>query len=481
MARLGELLVVAGLLTAEQLERALRAQVMWGARLGTNLVELGMIELDELTSHLGRQHNLPSAFARHFEKVDRELQLLLPPELAESFSCVPLMRTGARRDIVLAAASPPTKKALARIAEELFVEPNQLIVSIAAELRIRYQLERVYGIARPARFMRAPGLEATSFPQFEVLEFEDSQVDNPAQPTAAPIAIDVENERTTPLTELDLEVDIEIDADAGPATLPVRVQPPEPEVGPPNEDDLAVDTALAEQPSGTFPALAELDDLPADVAHEAAVPRAVEEESSSGRARRKYVRTIADKADSERAVARISIRRVPKTPPVGIVESSTTGKTLGEATRAIRRSTDRDRVAELCMDTLFRFAPSCHAASFMVLRGQVATSWKGFCRTGAPPPEVAVPLDQPGLVPRAAQRNATARAPASDLGPIDQLLMVTLGHSGGELVIVPISISGSVMCVLAMVAEPDAPVATPESIAAAAGAAFARLMRAASR
>ncbi len=481
MARLGELLVAAGLLTAEQLERALRAQVMWGARIGTNLVELGLIDLDELTSHLGHQHNLPSAFARHFEKVDRELQLLLPPEIAESFCCVPLMRTGERRDIVIAAASPLSRKALVKIAEEMFVEPYQLIVSIAAELRIRYQLERVYGIARPARFMRAPGLEVTSFPQFEVLEFEDSQVDNIAQPTAAPLAIDVENERTTPLTGVDLEVELEIDADAGPATLPVRVPPPEPAVGPPTEDDLAIDLALTEQPSGAFPALAELDDLPADVAHEAAVPRAVEEESSSGRARRKYVRTIADVADAERAVARISIRRVPKTPALGIVESSTAGNTLGEATRAIRRATDRDRVAELCMDALFRFAPSCHAASFMVLRGQVATSWKGFCRSGAPPAELAVPLDQPGLVPRASQRNATARAPASDLGPIDQLLMVSLGHTLGELVVVPISISGSVMCVIAMVAETDTTAATPESIAAAAGAAFARLMRAASR
>jgi len=471
MSRLGELLVATGLLTAEQLERALRAQVMWGARLGTNLVELGLIELEDLTGHLGRQHNLPAAFARHFEKVDRELQLLLPPEVAESFCCVPLMRTGARRDIVLAAASPLPRKALTMIAEELFVEPARLIVSIAPELRIRYQLERVYGIARPARFMRAPGHEVTQFPQFEVLEFEDSQVDNVVhQVTDAPIAIDADNEQTTPVFT-DLEVELEVEHGLEPATVPVRVP------APPTEDELAIEAALAEQPSGEFAAL---DDLPADVSIEAAVPRAVEEEASSGRARRKYVRTIADDPEAERAVARISIRRVAKTPPAGIIDPPT-GNTLGEATRAIRRATDRDRVAELSMDALFRFAPSCHAASLMVLRGQVATSWKGFCRSGAPPPEIVVPLDQPGLVPRAAQRKATARAPSSDLGPIDQLLMVTLGHSAGELVVVPISISGEVMCVLAMVSEVDATAATPESVAAAAGAAFARLMRHASR
>jgi class I fructose-bisphosphate aldolase len=42
MARLGELLVAARLLDQDKIERALRAQVLWGGRLGTNLIELGM-------------------------------------------------------------------------------------------------------------------------------------------------------------------------------------------------------------------------------------------------------------------------------------------------------------------------------------------------------------------------------------------------------------------------------------------------------
>jgi len=54
MPRLGELLVAAGLLTPEQVEQALRAQVLWGGRLGTNLVELHYLELDPLSAMLGR-------------------------------------------------------------------------------------------------------------------------------------------------------------------------------------------------------------------------------------------------------------------------------------------------------------------------------------------------------------------------------------------------------------------------------------------
>jgi hypothetical protein len=48
-------------------------------------------------------------------------------------------------------------------------------------------------------------------------------------------------------------------------------------------------------------------------------------------------------------------------------------------------------------------------------------------------------------------------------------------------VIVPVPIAGQVMCVIALATASDAPVTEVETIAAAAGAAFARLMRAAGR
>ena len=108
MARLGELLVASGLLTTEQIEQALRAQVMWGARLGTNLIELGFIDLDQLSTALGQQHGMPAALARHFEKVDRELQLLLSPDVAHKLTCVPLMRVGTDRKVVIASCSTNT-------------------------------------------------------------------------------------------------------------------------------------------------------------------------------------------------------------------------------------------------------------------------------------------------------------------------------------------------------------------------------------
>ena len=59
--RLGELLLEERLITPEALEEALESQVVHGGRLGTNLVELGLVAEQDLARVLGRQHNVASA------------------------------------------------------------------------------------------------------------------------------------------------------------------------------------------------------------------------------------------------------------------------------------------------------------------------------------------------------------------------------------------------------------------------------------
>ncbi len=153
--RIGDVLVGRGVISAEQLQEALRAQVMWGGRLGTNLVELQYCTLDDLSRAIGVQCGLPAALASHFEKADLELQLQVSPETADRLQALPIVRAGKR--IVIASAAPLDDKALAAIAVELGVERQMLVQSVAAEMRIRYQLELVYGLDRPQRFKRSRG------------------------------------------------------------------------------------------------------------------------------------------------------------------------------------------------------------------------------------------------------------------------------------------------------------------------------------
>ncbi len=246
------------------------------------------------------------------------------------------------------------------------------------------------------------------------------------------------------------------------------------------------------RPASASGQLAALDDFSIHAVLDEPEPPSPEDE---GRDRRRYVRTLADMVDAgvptgldHKTLGRIAIRRVSAATgepaePRGIVaiEAPTgTGGTFPDAMRLIRRGSDRERVAELAMEAIDRFAPTCEAAMILVVRGEVAIGWKGFVRNDAPPPELAVPFEDKSLVVLA-RRNLTARCSAADLAPIDRLLLEAFGREDGDLVVVPVAIAGQVPCMIAIATASDAPVAAVEAVAQAAGAAFARLMRDASR
>ena len=459
MIRLGELLVAAGALDARELEQALRAQVVWGGRLGTNLIELGFVDLDELSRALGKQHGLPAALARHFERADPELQAQFSAELAERHQCVPLLRL-AEGQVALAGMDPLDKEALAEIAAALGVAPTDLVTSIAAEQRMRYQLERVYQIVRNARFLRSRGGTIPPFPQFGDFQDEaDSEVEIP---------IDVDP---------DYPIDIDVEVSEGIA------------VGRADTDALAAAIEAAASSSMS------------------AVPRSDSE--PAGRDRRAYVKTLDEGAPAERpsrpaidrkrepskpkkALGRIAIRKVAMTPAGGIdappqaaAVEERESDSLADAAKAIRRSPDRDRVAELVIDAMVRFAPCADAAMLFVIRGGSATGWKYFCRSGADQPELAIPMDQAGLVPRVVESCMTMRGKVTELGAIDVRLLTELEPLADgelrELVVVPIAIAGKVMCLLAVATTAGEQIGSIETIATAAGTAFARLMRDAGR
>jgi hypothetical protein len=323
----------------------------------------------------------------------------------------------------------------------------------------------VYNIRRAARFLRARGKSIPPFPDFHVLpvhteleldmlpslptstqEMELYRPGDPVPESGPPAGIDDDQRDTSTWARTEPDDDL----------IPVEVIPP---AGHGDElDDLSLHAQLDDEPARSEPL-----------------------DGATGRERRTYIRTLADPAgsDSERhaLLGRIAIRKVA----VGSAPRVMAGATLGEATRAIRRSTGRDRVADLVIDTLDRFAPACEAAIMLVMRGATAIGWKGFVRGGGALGEIAVPMENGGLVPRAVELNVTLRTPWAELAAIDRLLLASLGRHSGDLVIVPISIADQVMCVIAIATGENAPLSSAEPIAAAAGAAFARLMRDASR
>ena len=92
-ARLGDMLVKAALITKEQLAQALQQQQTSGGRIGTNLVKLGVISEDDITSFLSRQYGVPSINLSHFE-IDGGVIKLIPSEIAQKHQVIPINRTG---------------------------------------------------------------------------------------------------------------------------------------------------------------------------------------------------------------------------------------------------------------------------------------------------------------------------------------------------------------------------------------------------
>jgi hypothetical protein len=448
MARLGEQLIAANIVSPDKVEQALRAQVVWGGRLGTNLIELGAIDLDELARALGQQHGVPAALARHFDKSDPALQAQLPVEVAKQFSVVPLVRLSPERIAVVAIDLLP-REALEALAAAYGVDPRDGIVySVAAEMRVYYHLERVYRIPRSTRFLRSKGATTQTF-------------------------------------EID-SVPVEIGSDADMA-IPISV------------DESLHPTGKAEIPDQGGSA----DDIAAmiDLAIENAVAPEPDASAPQGRDRRGYVRTLGDDDKSsletgrtERlgriAIKRVAVSAIAPTMEIAVLDHLTGPPTvipsdrptsLAEATRAIKRGTHRDRVAEMVVETLHEFVPACDAALLLVIRGDVAIGWKHFARGRDSAPEVAVPLDQPGIVPAVIAKQQLGRCGADDLGPIDSLLMRELGGFDGDLVVAPIMIGSRVMCLVAAATQKGADTSAVDAVATAAGAAFARLIRDASR
>src|SRR4030067_1244410 len=89
--RLGEMLVGGGLITEEQLKKALDEQKKRGGKVGEVLVDLGFVSEHNLATFLGRQLNLPYI---EIEKqlVDTDVVRLIPSVMARRIIAVPLYK-----------------------------------------------------------------------------------------------------------------------------------------------------------------------------------------------------------------------------------------------------------------------------------------------------------------------------------------------------------------------------------------------------
>ena len=137
--RIGDLLFREGLITAEQLDKALQEQKQNGTRVGYNLVKLGFIQEIELTKMLAKQYKMPAVDLSRFE-VDPKIAKMIPADLAQKNLVIPLKRDG--RTLTVAMADPTNLGVL----EDLkFITRYDIFPVIAGEYTLRALIEKMYG------------------------------------------------------------------------------------------------------------------------------------------------------------------------------------------------------------------------------------------------------------------------------------------------------------------------------------------------
>lgn len=159
--RLGTLLLRNASIGLSQLESALRNQVLYGGRLGTNLVELGFVEVDLLSRYLADLTGVPSATPQMLDLAPAEALARLGGDLAHQLGAIPLGgvpdnggNAPGNGGIPVALINPHDRNALTILRTRL---GGPIAPYVMPELRAFYYLERHFGQPRQARFVRSGG------------------------------------------------------------------------------------------------------------------------------------------------------------------------------------------------------------------------------------------------------------------------------------------------------------------------------------
>ena len=164
--KLGELLIEAKVISAQQLQVALSHQKQWGGRLGHAMIDKGFLTEDVLVKFLSLQLNFPSVTLSKL-KINMDVLQRVPRDMQEKHSVVPIaiLKEGKRESLILAMCDPTDMAALDEVgfATGLKVKPV-----IATESAIKkflsvgtqgtsYREQSVSRVVDPAELGRVSG------------------------------------------------------------------------------------------------------------------------------------------------------------------------------------------------------------------------------------------------------------------------------------------------------------------------------------
>jgi type IV pilus assembly protein PilB len=176
--RLGAMLVSSGLITDEQLKKALAAQKNEGGRLGSLLVKLGFVPEDKLMTFLSKQYGVPYVDLSKFE-INPAVIKHIPADVAQKYRIMPINRAGAT--ITIAMVDPSNIFAIDDIK---FMTGYNVEAVVATEGAIIDAIKKYYGAAKSLIAAKGGGSGFASKEEKKInLDAKDYALDDNAEDT----------------------------------------------------------------------------------------------------------------------------------------------------------------------------------------------------------------------------------------------------------------------------------------------------------
>ncbi len=433
--RIGEQLLRDGLITAAQLDTALRTQAQYGGRIGSTLAELGALDLDALALALAKKHGVPAVLQKHCDAIERAVARLLPAKAAARIQAIPLGWSTRQHKTMIVAFLDPLD--LPAVDEVQFTVGARVLPCVAPEARLAKLLHKYLGVR--------PKDEDRQFVRFDpALRVARSE---PPISAAMPPAFVPASMRDAPVSQRIVEPDLELPPDSSPepVTEDVAVARPDPALDAPPPSRPIRPRASLSMPPQSVP-------MPPAPMPE---PPPVSQERT--------------KSESE---------------PAARPESLCPVLTVEEAMELLEAATTRDEVGDAM--TYF-LAMHFRATLILIVKDGAALGWKGFVPfvDRDVVESVSLPLGAPSLLRTAYETRMPYVGPPPVEGAALQLRLYKLlrCEPPATAVAVPVSLQGRVVNLVYGHGDPGVPLA-PEAIdevlriTGAAALAYVRILRA---
>jgi type IV pilus assembly protein PilB len=136
--KLGDVLLDGGLITPDQLQRAVSEQKQSGGMLAPTLVKLGFMGEPELLDFLSKQYGVPAVDPGKLD-IDQEVIDLIPSNIVQKYKIVPISLDG--QTLTIAMVDPSN---LFAVDDIRFLTRKNIRVTVATESAIKQAMDRFY-------------------------------------------------------------------------------------------------------------------------------------------------------------------------------------------------------------------------------------------------------------------------------------------------------------------------------------------------